>query len=555
MHLYFVSWIGLWIAIAHALVAGPNDDNSTIPEATTKNGTYYGSKSTQLLLQSNCMCAALTCKPLVHQSKWHQDYFQGIPYAQAPTGPLRFRDPQPLNTSWTGKRNATSLGHMCYGYGPTQMVLTEGQSEDCLTLNIYRTSNGSVTPASKLPVVVYIHGGQFKHGSGIDPRYNFTSLLQVGVQNRQQFIGVTINYRLSYWGFMYGKEIAEEGAANLGLKDQRLALRWVHENIEAFGGDADKVTIWGQEAGAFSVGLQLIAYGGRDDGLFRGAIAQSGASTLMWPSVTAQEWQPLYERFVEAANCSNSTNTLDCLRYVHASALSSIFSSDITTNDRPNPVVDGEFIQDLGSRELAAGHFVKVPYILGTARDEGTWQNYATKGINTTAEFLSMVSKDGISNATREKILELYPDDPQQGIPATLDGRPGNDSGLGYQWKRQSAYTGDKIMQAGRRLTSQAWAAAGVDSYSYVYDVLFHAKWWEYGAQEQDDVAFYFHNVTLSEALSPEDQADQKPTFEPLSYLMSSMWLAFINTLDPNNHPSKCRHILPCKRLPNMSIR
>lgn len=75
--------------------------------------------------------------------------------------------------------------------------------------------------------------------------------------------------------------------------------------------------------------------------------------------------------------------------------------------------------------------------------------------------------------------------------------------------------------------------------YSNVYDVLFHAKWWEYGAQEQDDVAFLFHNVTLSEALSPSDQADQKDTFEPLSYLMTSMWISFFNTLDPNNHPGR----------------
>ncbi|KAE9568919.1 putative secreted lipase [Colletotrichum fructicola] len=499
-----------------------NSTNTTVPTATTLNGTYYG----------------------VHHSNWHQDFFEGIPYAQPPTESLRFRDPQSLNTSWTGQRNAAVLGFMCYGYGATQMVLGQFISENCLTLNVYRPSNVS-SSKGLLPVAVYIHGGLFEHGTGRDPRYNMTSLLQVGVQNGQEFIGVTLNYRLSYWGFLYGNEVANEGVANLGLKDQRLALQFLKENIEAFGGDPERITIWGQEAGAFSAGLQLLAYGGRDDGLFQGAILQSGSPTLMWPSVTADEWQPLYDQFVNATNCSTSTNTLDCLRSVDADILSSVFDSDITTDDHPNPVVDGDFSQDVGSKEMQAGHFVRVPLILGTTRDEGTWQQYVVKNINTTDEFLNMVRDDGLNEDAANEIARLYPDEPDQGIPATLEGRPGNETGLGYQWKRTSAYTGDMIMQAGRRLASQVWAGNDVAVYSYVYDVLFHAHWWQTGSQEQDDIAFLFHNVTLSEALSPSDQADQKDTFEPLSYLMCSMWISFFHTLDPNNHPVNGTNVWP----------
>lgn len=344
---------------------------------------------------------------------------------------------------------------MCYGYGATQMVLGEYVSEDCLTLNVYRPSNVS-SDKGLLPVAVYIHGGLFKHGTGRDPRYNMTSLLQVGVQTDQEFIGVTFNYRLSYWGFMYGNEVAEEGVANLGLKDQRLALQWIQENIEAFDGDPNKVTVWGQEAGAFSVGLQLIAYGGRDDNLFHAAIAQSGSRTLMWSSVTADEWQPLYDIFVNATNCTDAAHTLDCLRNVDADALSDVFSSDITTDDQPNPVVDGDFIRDLGSNEMNTGHFVQVPFLLGTTRDEGMWSYYSDTNINTTEEFLTVVEGNGISSTAAEQIAQLYPDDPDSGIPATLDGRPGNDTGLGWQWKRSSAYNGDRVMQAGRRMASQA---------------------------------------------------------------------------------------------------
>lgn len=179
----------------------------------------------------------------------------------------------------------------------------------------------------------------------------------------------------------------------------------------------------------------------------------------MWPSVTADDWQPLYDQFVNATNGSASTNTLDCLRSVNADVLSSVFDSDITTDDHPNPVVDGDFIQDLGSREMQAGHFVRVPLILGTTRDEGTWQHYVVKNINTTDEFLNMVRDDGLSEDAANEIARLYPDEPHQGIPATLKGRPGNETGLGYQWKRTSAYTGDMIMQAGRRLASQVVCA------------------------------------------------------------------------------------------------
>ncbi|KAI8263393.1 hypothetical protein K4K58_013072 [Colletotrichum sp. SAR11_239] len=413
---------------------------------------------------------------------------------------------------------------MFYGYGATQMVLGQFISEDCLTLNVDRPSNVS-SSKGLLPVAVYIHG--------------------VGVQNGQEFIGVTLNYRLSYWGFLYGNEVANEGVANLGLKDQRLALRFLKENIEAFGGDPERITIWGQEAGAFSARVWLLAYGGRDDGLFQGAILQSGSPTLMWPSVTADEWQPLYDQFVNATNCSASTNTLDFLRSVDADVLLSVFDSDITKDDHPNPVVDGDFIQDLGSKEMQAGHFVRVPLILGTTRDEGTFQHYVVKNINTTDEFLNMVRDDGLSEDAASEIARLYPDEPDQGIPATLEGRPGNETGLGYQWKRTSASTGDMIMQAGRRLASQVWAGNDVDVYSYVYDVLFHAHWRQTGSQEQDDIAFLFHNVTLSETLSPSDQADQKDTFEPLSYLLCSMWISFFHILDPNNHPVNGTNVWP----------
>ncbi|PYH92004.1 carboxylesterase family protein [Aspergillus ellipticus CBS 707.79] len=496
------------LTTSHSLTTTTNT-SLTHPAATTHNGTYYG----------------------IHQSSLHQDFFFGIPYAQPPTGDLRFRTPQSLNTSWTGQRNATELGPMCIGYGTTQDVLGDYMSEDCLTLNVVRPSNVS-EEYGPLPVAVWIHGGSFESGAARDPRYNMTAILQQSVQMGKPMMAVTLNYRLSYWGWLFGNEVLEEGVANLGLRDQRLALHWIQENIRAFGGDPSKVTIWGQEAGAFSVGLHLIAYAGRDDGLFRAAISESGNPTLMWSSVTATEYQPLYDAFIASTNCTSAPSTLSCLRTIPTSTLSALFTRNLTSHIHTNPVIDNDIIQSLGSTALRSGHFVHVPYLTGTNFDEGTQQGFGVEGINTAAQFLSMVQSDGLNTTTPQHIAAIYPDDPSLGIPATLPSRPGNNTiaTYGAQWKRSAAYNGDKVMHAGRRLASTSWAERGVAVLTYQWNVMMHATWYIFGARHFDEVAFVFY---IGMDLGGDDQ---KPTFAPLSDLMSRMWAGFVTTLDPNNH-------------------
>jgi carboxylesterase type B len=199
----------------------------------------------------------------VHSPEFNQDFFLGMPYSQAPVGDLRFRTARSLNTSWTGTRNATEYSLECIGYGSDQWVLGNMISEDCLTLNVIRPSGQT---GKALPVGVWIHGGGFTEGGNADPRYNLSFIVQQSTEMNIPFIGVSINYRLQAWGFIFGTEIAQEGSTNLGVRDQRLALHWIQENIAAFGGDPSQVTIWGESAGGFSIGSQLVAYGGRDDG-------------------------------------------------------------------------------------------------------------------------------------------------------------------------------------------------------------------------------------------------------------------------------------------------
>jgi carboxylesterase type B len=488
---------------------------STAPTVQIRNGSYSG----------------------VYSPEYNQDFFLGIPYSQPPVGDLRFRQAQSLNTSWTGTKNATTYSYECIGYGSDQWVLGNHISEDCLTLNVVRpsASNGS------LPVAVWIHGGGFYEGGNADPRYNLSFIVQQSIDSASPFIGVSINYRLSGWGFLFGKEILADGSANIGIRDQRLALHWVQENIGAFGGDPSKVTIWGESAGGFSVGSQLVAYGGRDDGLFRGAISESGVvAKLASHKVTAESWQPYYDNITTAVGCGNATDSLACLRKVPVDILSNVLNSSVTADATFSVVIDNDFFLDSGSNLLLAGKFVKVPYLLGANHDEGT--AFGTRGINTTEEFLASLTSSGIDNATANTIAVVYPNIPEIGIPPTFPGVPPASLEYGTQFKRAAAYGGDSIMHAPRRFTSQVWAKYNTTSYSYVFDVIPHGLDGTVGATHFQEVAFVFHNLNgdgYQNAVAVPPFEDEPESYTQLSTLMSRMWASFVVHGDPNHSGGK----------------
>lgn len=168
------------------------------------------------------------------------------------------------------------------------------------------------------------------------------------------FIGVSINYRVSAWGWLFSNETRAEGVTNLGLRDQRLALAWVQENIAAFGGDPSKVTIWGESAGAGSVSAQTMAFGGRDDHLFRGVIAESGAplvASYLAPAIG----QATYDNITRDTGCSTAANSLQCLRNLPFETLNN--AVNVTPPYIFYEALDGDFLREESSVQLRAGQF------------------------------------------------------------------------------------------------------------------------------------------------------------------------------------------------------
>lgn len=310
-------------------------------------------------------------------------------------------------------------------------------------------------------------------GSG-DHRYNQSFIVQQSAEAGMPIVAVSINYRLSSWGFLYGQEIQDSGNTMNGFRDQRLALHWIQENIAAFGGDPSKVTIQGESSGGTSVAAQLLAYNGRDDGLFAHAIAESGNIAGLSPYPTVEDWKPVIANISSATGCSNATDVLNCLRGVPVEKLNSVINSTATSGASYGFVIDGDFIVDSASNQLQDGNFVQVPYLVGTNSDEGT--GFGPQQINTTEELHDWITDQDYDNATAQDLLILYPDIPQIGLPATLPGRP--NATIGLQYKRSSAMANDMRMAAARRLSSMWWAKHGIPCYAYRFNVVVSPSSW-----------------------------------------------------------------------------
>ncbi|KAF3912461.1 Acetylcholinesterase [Dactylellina cionopaga] len=475
----------------------------------------------------------------VHSPSYGQDFFLGIPYAQPPVGNLRFRPPQYINTT---RKNieATSYGSYCYGFGDDSLG---NLSEDCLTLNIVRPAG--IKDSSNLPVATWIHGGGFVGGSGNSQQFNLSFLVDQSVRMGSPIVGVTLNYRLSAWGFLGGREAAGTQNLNVGLKDQRLALHWIKDNIKAFGGDPSKITIFGESAGAASVGFHYTAFGGRDDGLFRGAIMQSGGSVFyganLWPTTA----QSNYDFMVKETNCTDAVETLQCLRQVPIKQLTAaIDKSDPARLNAWQPVIDGDFVRGFGSEALKNKAYVKVPLVIGTTSDEGS--GFGDLGLNTTQQiFEYLASTTKFSNHTIGKLLEAYDESVSLPPRENFTGIADAPASRGSQYHRTVAIMSDYMFIAPRRFITETLKSQGMPVWSYRFRAVTNGLPVWQGAGHFTEVSFVFDNKEgVGYKLNQFTPANpmlgpRKAEFSKLADLMSKNWIRFFAHGDPAKNAAK----------------
>lgn len=282
--------------------------------------------------------------------------FLGIPYAAAPTGALRFRPPQP-HAPWSAPLQATTFGSPC---PQTARLGSPSANEDCLFLNVFAPVSGS----GHRPVMVFIHGGSFNAGNGgvapNGPDYTGTQIVE-----QANVVVVTINYRLSILGFLAAPALDAESpqgvSGNYGLQDQQFALGWIQRNIEAFGGNPEDVTIFGESAGGISVLYHLMSPGAV--GLFQRAVVESSNDAVSVPLAPAET---IYAPIVAALGCANVPDVAACLR---ALPVQTILNSGLAAG----PILDGATVPKQPREAFAAGEFNRVPVIIGTNKDEGTY--------------------------------------------------------------------------------------------------------------------------------------------------------------------------------------
>jgi para-nitrobenzyl esterase len=301
--------------------------------------------------------------------------FEGIPFAMPPVGALRWREPQPA-ASWSGVRDAAKPSHPCMqnvagtdnfieplaaAYGAAFTRETLDPSEDCLYLNVWTPQ---LQPGARLPVMVWLHGGSNRVGSGSEAGYDGAILASHGV------IVVTVNYRLGAMGFFSHPELTAESShhssGNYGLLDQIAALQWVRQNIAAFGGDPTNVTLFGESAGSIDATTLMVSPLTKN--LFRRVIAESGPAFGLGPARTVAQMQPLGLAVGKEAG-GKVGSQVQVLRSLPATQIAEIENRLVATQFKgydPNAsIVDGWVLPQSPARAFASGKIEPVDLLVG----------------------------------------------------------------------------------------------------------------------------------------------------------------------------------------------
>jgi len=433
--------------------------------------------------------------------------FRGIPYAEPPVGDLRWRPPEPRGR-WRGLRDATKFAAHCPQPGSADQP---NASEDCLFLNVYvprkadsegadEERHGRSLGGRRRPVMVWIYGGA--NASGASDFYDPTPLVETGA-----VIVVTVNYRIGALGFLAHRALDGEGhlAVNYGVMDQQLALRWVRDNIDRFGGDSGNVTIFGESAGGLNVTTHVVSP--RSTGLFDKAIIESGAYQLNTPSLAASEARGT--AFANRIGCTDQTAA--CLR---SKSLADVLANAGTVNTGGaaynQSTVDGQILPETQISAIAAGRINRVPVMQGANSHEG---RIFTSPTLTVAGYQASLA--GFAAAFGKSVTEAFAT-----YPLTDYASP---------FEAIAAVLGDFAFACSAEKSNQ-FLSQYVPTYAYEFD---DAAAGPLGATHGAEIVYLF-NVDLGSTLSGGPGSLPAPS-QLLSIAMREYWTNFARSSNPNS--------------------
>jgi len=433
--------------------------------------------------------------------------FKGIPFAAPPVGPLRWKAPQPLQP-WTGVKQASTFGASCMQdpmfarlFGAPPEI-----SEDCLYLNVWTPAKSA---GDALPVMVWIYGGGFVGGQTSVPAYDGTRLAEKGV------VLVSVAYRLGAFGFLAHPELSREsgkGSGNYGLQDQIAGLQWVKANIAKFGGDPNRVTIFGESAGGIAV--SMLAASPAAKGLFQRAISESGGSfgSAKYSNEGGVNVAPLKvaetkgKTFLEKLGATS----IRAAREIDANKLQAAQGPGLSATDAFWPVFDGDVLPGDQHELYQAKRFNDTPVLIGTNSDEGAL--FAQPGM-TVARFEKLV-RDGFGKHA-DAILAAYP----------------------HATDAQAARSTNDIFREST-FAWHTWAWAMLQSEkgkgkAFVYYFDHRTPRSPNGANHGSEITYVFRNLNVPDIGQP-GPATPRPEDVKMSDVMSSFWVNFAKNGDPN---------------------
>eukprot|EP00039_Didymoeca_costata_P024508 m.10515 g.10515 ORF g.10515 m.10515 type:complete len:549 (+) comp4275_c0_seq1:25-1671(+) len=288
--------------------------------------------------------------------------FLGVPFAKPPVNELRWEPPQ-MPEPWTTPKKTKTYGYTCY-QSKNFFSETSLMSEDCLYLNIWLPKD--IAKKNNTPILLFFYGGSWAEGSAMSPLYNGDSIADL----YDDTIVVTTNYRLNVFGFLGSNSLraSDKSTGNFGLQDQRMAMQWCRDNAAAFHGDPNRITVFGESAGAGSISAHLVAP--KSAGLFQAAIMESGPPAP-WTAMPLEIAEKRFSDFVTKSGCPSGPSVVSCLRSKNASEIFHARPSYSSFLDW-SPVIDETELFDFPEKLVEQGKVNPSAVLMGTNRDEGT---------------------------------------------------------------------------------------------------------------------------------------------------------------------------------------